>query len=189
MMDKSAAKRYTMDSLQNNEPQKGRHNMRHWAKEMKCAALAAKAVEAADAPTEEITAAFDEMGQTTFPAGKDNVAYEQYFTGKSYLAPLASGNGVNVANVTFAPGTINHWHIHRKSCQVLVGLAGEGYYQIWGQQPQKMIPGVTVTIPEGVKHWHGATKGTWFQHLSIMLDGAGTEWLEPVDEAEYAKLP
>ena len=175
--------------------------MRHLTKKMKLAALAgvfaaglsafggvADAAEAADAPTEEIKATFDAMGQTTFPTGNDNVVYERYFTGKSYLAPLASGNGINVVNVTFAPGTINCWHIHRKSCQILVGMAGEGYYQIWGEEPKKMIPGVTVTIPEGVKHWHGATEGTWFQHLSIMLDGAATEWLEPVDAAEYAKL-
>lgn len=26
------------------------------------------------------------------------------------------------------------------------------------------------------------------QHLAIMEDGAGTEWLEPVDEAVYAKV-
>ena len=45
-----------------------------------------------------------------------------------------------------------------------------------------------MTIPEGVKHWHGAQNGSWFQHLSICQEGATTEWLEPVDKAEYAKL-
>lgn len=40
--------------------------------------------------------------------------YEKYFTGKSYLHGLAEGNGAkaHVAQVTFAPGTINHWHSH-----------------------------------------------------------------------------
>ena len=135
-----------------------------------------------------IKAELAKNGQTVFPIGKDNVAYEKYFTGKTYLAPLASGHGINVANVTFTPGTINYWHIHKKSCQVLVGLYGQGWYQIWGQKPVKMEPGVTVTIPEGVKHWHGAANNTWFQHFSIMLDGAATEWLEPVDPKTYEAL-
>jgi quercetin dioxygenase-like cupin family protein len=39
-----------------------------------------------------------------------------------------------------------------------------------------------------VKHWHGAQNNSWFQHLSIFKEGATTEWLEPVNEAEYAKL-
>ncbi len=101
---------------------------------------------------------------------------------------MASGQGIGVANVTFAPGCINHWHIHHKSCQVLVGLSGTGWYQVWGQKPQKMALGVTVTIPKGVKHWHGAALNSWFQHLSIMQDGAETEWLEPVDETVYTDL-
>lgn len=143
---------------------------------------------AGDVPTEEITRAFVAKGHTTFPIGQPNTAYEKYFTGKTWLAPMAGGHGINTANVTFAPGVINHWHKHHKSCQVLVGAAGEGYYQIWGEAPQKMEPGTTVTIPEGVKHWHGAAPGSWFQHLTVMQEGAETEWLEPVDAAEYDKL-
>ncbi len=139
-------------------------------------------------PVQEITQSINGMGHTVFPIGEDNIAFEKYFTGKSYLSSLASGQGVGVTNVTFAPGTINHWHIHHKSCQVLVGVSGNGWYQIWGQEPQKMTPGVTVTIPEGIKHWHGAANDSWFQHLSIMQDGATTEWLEPVDEAAYQEL-
>ena len=139
-------------------------------------------------PVQEITQALTVKGHTVFPLGKPNTGYAQYFTGASFLAPLAGGNGIHASNVTFAPGTINHWHKHYKSCQVLVGASGEGYYQIWGEEPKKMEPGTTVTIPEGVKHWHGAAPGSWFQHIAIMQDGAETEWLEPVDPAEYAKL-
>ena len=139
-------------------------------------------------PVQEITQALTAKGHTVFPLGKPNTGYAQYFTGASFLAPLAGGNGIHASNVTFAPGTINHWHKHHKSCQVLVGASGEGYYQIWGEEPKKMEPGTTVTIPEGVNHWHGAAPGSWFQHIAIMQDGAETEWLEPVDPAEYAKL-
>lgn len=148
---------------------------------------------AADAPSEaqvkEISASLLKSGGTVFPIGIDNVAYQKYFTGQTFLAPL-TGKGVNpgVSNVTFAPGVINHWHTHQGSCQILVGVSGRGWYQIWGEEPKEIKPGVTVTIPENTKHWHGAAQGTWFQHLSVMATGAGTTWMEPVDQKEYQKL-
>ena len=42
-----------------------------------------------------------------------------------------------------------------------------------------------------VKHWHGAQKDSWFQHLTYHKDvqeGAGNEWCEPVDDATYNAL-
>ena len=73
---------------------------------------------------------------------------------------------------------------------ILVGESGRGYYQIWGEEPKEILPGTVVTIPEGTKHWHGAGPNNMMQHLSVMLTGEGvsTEWMEPVDPAEYAKL-
>ncbi len=141
-----------------------------------------------DAATdEEIGMALAQEGGAVFPIGQPNTAYAKYFTGRSFLYPLEN-KGVSVANVTFEPGCINFWHIHHGSCQVLAGVSGRGYYQIWGEEPRELLPGESVTIPEGVKHWHGAQHFSWFQHLSIMQAGASTEWLEPVNPAEYAKL-
>ena len=48
---------------------------------------------------------------SVFPAGKQNDAYEEYFTGQSYLAMLSTEQVV-IGNVTFEPGCRNHWHIH-----------------------------------------------------------------------------
>lgn len=152
--------------------------------------IASAAVQTADEeiPVKEITKSLKKLKHTVFPIGVPNVNYAKYFTGKSYLYPIEHSDGMSVSNVTFAPSCINNWHIHHGSCQILVGVAGEGWYQIWGEQPQKMIPGVSVTIPEGVKHWHGASQGTWFQHFSIMRDDATTEWLEPVNSFDYSAL-
>ena len=157
---------------------------------MMFANTALAAVQTADEkiPVEEATKSLRATVKEVFPIGSPNVNYAKYFTGKSYLHPMSSGKGINVANVTFEPNCINNWHIHHGSCQILVGVGGIGWYQIWGQEPVKMTPGVSVTIPEGVKHWHGASGNSWFQHLSIMQDGATTDWLEPVDQSEYAKL-
>ena len=54
----------------------------------------------------------DEKGGGLFGLGEPNVAFAQYFVGKSYLKMLTT-EGVPVANVTFEPGCRNNWHIHR----------------------------------------------------------------------------
>ena len=53
-----------------------------------------------------------------------------------------------------------------------------------------MTPGVTVNIPANVKHWHGACKDSWFQHIAIEVPGIETnnEWCEPVSDEHYGKL-
>lgn len=126
---------------------------------------------------------------TIFPLGGPNVNYEKYFTGKTFICPMAS-DSMNVANVTFTKGAHTFWHIHHGSCQILVTEAGRGFYQIWGEKPVELKPGVVATIPEGTKHWHGAAPNATMQHLSVMQQNpdVSTEWLEEVDAADYAAL-
>ena len=121
---------------------------------------------------------------SVWPKGQPNTAYEQYFTGNSYLAPMEGG----VANVTFEPGCRNNWHIHHKQVQVLICVAGRGWYQEWGKPAVPLVPGTVLEIPEGVKHWHGAVADSWMQHLTFHKDvqeGASNEWLEPVSDRQY----
>ena len=125
--------------------------------------------------------------QLSFPIGQPNDAYAQFFVGQSYLAPLAGG----YANVTFEPGCRNNWHIHHKAVQVLICVAGRGWYQEWDKPAVPLTPGTIIKIPEGVKHWHGAAADSWMQHLAIHTreqEGASNEWLEPVDDATYGML-
>lgn len=124
-----------------------------------------------------------------WPIGKANINYAQFFDGNSYLASFGKDTP---SNVTFEPGCRNHWHIHHKSVQVLVCVAGCGWYQEWGQKAVELLPGSVIPIPAEVKHWHGATKESWFQHLAYMTaveEGASNEWLEPVSQEDYNKLP
>ena len=141
-------------------------------------------------PVREFTKILTKEGGTIFPIGQYNSGYARYFTGDSYLSVLAK-DGVPVMNVTFAKGAHTFWHKHHKTCQILLAESGHGYYQIWGQPAQALQPGQVVTIPEGVKHWHGAAPGSMFQHVVVMepVQGASTEWLEPVDAKDYAVLP
>ena len=127
-----------------------------------------------------------------FPVGKSNDGFAKYFIGQSYLAPVSTEQ-VGIFNVTFEPRCRNNWHIHRGDKgggQILICLAGEGYYQEWGKEAQPLRPGDVVNIPAGVKHWHGASPDSWFSHLAVEVpaENGPTEWLEPADDEEYNKL-
>ncbi len=122
-----------------------------------------------------------------FPAGGPNVKSAPYFTGKSYVAPLATGGDVNVNNVTFEPSCRNFWHIHHGAIQTLICTADKGWVQLDGQPAQRLQAGDVVEIPAETKHWHGADKDSWFSHLAMMKNQAdvSTEWLEEVSDEQY----
>lgn len=129
-----------------------------------------------------------------FGQGNPNEAYANYFIGASFLNPLtAPETGVHLSNVTFEPGCRNNWHIHHAKSgggQLLLCVAGEGWYQEAGKQAVSLVPGTVIYIPAGVKHWHGAKADSWFSHLAMEIPGEETsnEWLEPVSDEEYQKL-
>ena len=138
---------------------------------------------------------------TKWPKGEPN-PYGKYFIGQSYLADVgggvmrsaqsdASSSVTSLKNVTFEPRCRNNWHIHHKQVQVLICVAGRGWYQEWGKAPVEMTPGTVIAIPAEVKHWHGAQKDSWFQHLTYHKDvqeGASNEWCEPVTDEVYDTL-
>jgi quercetin dioxygenase-like cupin family protein/alkylhydroperoxidase/carboxymuconolactone decarboxylase family protein YurZ len=125
-----------------------------------------------------------------FPRGNLNEAYARYFTGTSYLNMLSTER-VFIGNVTFEPGCRNFWHIHHKGGQILLVTAGRGWYQEWGRPARELRSGDVVNIPPETKHWHGAAKDSWFAHVAVEVpaEGGSNEWLEPVSEEEYKRLP
>ena len=132
-------------------------------------------------------------GREMFPTGEENVAYNKYFAGTSYLCPVSTEQ-VFIANVTFEPGCRNFWHIHHAKSgggQILICVRGRGWYQEWGKPARALKAGDVVNIPAGVKHWHGAARDSWFVHLAVAVPGEGcrSQWLEPVSEEDYARLP
>ena len=141
----------------------------------------------------EERAAFEQAD--AFGIGAPNDAYAQYFVGDSFLHPLTDPKEcpVYMANVTFEPGCRNNWHIHHAKSgggQILVCVAGRGFYQEEGRDAVEMKPGDCINIPVDVKHWHGAAPDEWFSHLAIEVPGVdcSNEWCEAVSEKEYAGL-
>ncbi len=110
------------------------------------------------------------------------------------MNPLTKAeDGLFLANVTFEPGCRNNWHIHhakKGGGQLLICTAGEGWYQEYGKAAVSLVPGTVIVIPEGVKHWHGAKKDSWFSHIAIEMPGeeCSNEWCEQVSDKEYNAL-
>lgn len=131
-----------------------------------------------------------------WPKGNPNVAYAKFFIGDSYLAGIRPKNlspdektVLPMSNVTFEPGCRNNWHIHHGVRQILICVSGRGWYQEWGKEPISLEAGDVIDIPEGIKHWHGAQKDSWFQHITTHVTVENTkpgsepnEWLEPVSD-------
>lgn len=125
-----------------------------------------------------------------FPTGDENTSFAQYFSGKSWLAPLANNKDLNVPlnNVTFEPGCRNNWHSHTGG-QILIAVGGAGYYQERGKAAVRMEPGDVIEIAPNVEHWHGAAPDSWFSHIAVgcNLQTNQNNWLEPVTDEEYTK--
>lgn len=129
-----------------------------------------------------------------FGRGAENSDFAQYFSGASFLNPLTDPEKtVFLANVTFEPGCRNNWHIHNASAgggQLLICIAGEGWYREEGKAAVSLTAGTVITIPANVKHWHGAKRDSWFSHIAVEVPGTDckTEWCESVSDAEYNNL-
>lgn len=133
--------------------------------------------------------------ENIFGIGVPNDAFAEYFIGQSYLNPLVDieNSAVFLANVTFEPGCRNNWHVHHAQSgggQILICVAGEGWYQVEGEDALSLKPGMVVEIPANVKHWHGAKKDSWFSHIAVEVPGVETsnEWLEEVSDEYYEDL-
>ncbi|MGC6388823.1 cupin domain-containing protein [Ewingella sp. S1.OA.A_B6] len=115
----------------------------------------------------------------------------EYFTGIVRIDASFSGTEparVGGATVTFEPGARTAWHTHPLG-QTLIVTQGRGWIQKEGEAIEELNQGDIVWIPEGIKHWHGATSQTAMTHIAIAesLNGSPVEWLEHVTDAQYQK--
>ncbi len=76
---------------------------------------------------------------------------------------------LRVTAVTFEDGARNRPHRHSTD-QVLVVTAGNGFIAT-GDETLSLEPGDVAFIAKGTRHWHGASPGASFTHLSILTPG------------------
>jgi 4-carboxymuconolactone decarboxylase len=113
----------------------------------------------------------------------------EHFTGSARIDPLFSANTfshTSGGSVTFERGARTAWHSHPLG-QTLIVTAGKGWVQQWGGQVEEFSQGDIVSIPPGVKHWHGATANTSVTHIAIQesVNGKTVEWMKKVSDEQY----
>ncbi len=91
------------------------------------------------------------------------------FTGNVYFKSMiphdTTYNFPTTNLITFEPGARSSWHRHGGMLLLIIG--GKGYYQEEGKPAQILRKGDIVQIPEGTRHWHGATADSWFEQIVI----------------------
>jgi len=113
----------------------------------------------------------------------------EWFTGAVRVDPLFAPTGparTSGAIANFEPGARTAWHTHPLG-QTLLVTAGCGRVQQWGGPVEAIRPGDVVSIPPGVKHWHGASPTTAMSHIAIQeqLEGSTADWMEKVSDDQY----
>ncbi|WP_374512728.1 cupin domain-containing protein [Niveibacterium sp.] len=112
-----------------------------------------------------------------------------WFTGSVRVDPLFAAPEPAAASgglVTFELGARTAWHTHPLG-QTLIVTAGCGRVQQGGGPVLEIRPGDVVSIPAGVKHWHGAAPATGMSHIAIQEQQGGSvvTWMEKVSDTEY----
>jgi quercetin dioxygenase-like cupin family protein len=114
----------------------------------------------------------------------------EYFTWTVRIDPLfeaAEPPGVSGGSVTFEPSARTAWHTHPPGQTLIVTSGAAGRVQRWGGPVEEIRPGDVVWIPQGEKHWHGASPTVAMVHIAIQeaLDGKVADWLEKVSDEQY----
>ena len=118
------------------------------------------------------------------PAGAASEIKSSTFTGTVHADPvMPTSDGVTINNVFFAPGARTYWHTHEVG-QILTVVAGEGWVCVDGEEAQRLKVGDVVWIPEGERHWHGATTKSYLLHTAISI--GKTSWQEEVNSEDYS---
>lgn len=119
-----------------------------------------------------------------------NLAKEVWQDGEGDLPYEDEAMRAHAKSMVFPIGAPNDAFAQYFIGQILVCVAGRGYYQEEGKDPIELKLGDCVNIPAEVKHWHGAAPDSWFSHLAVEVPGteASNEWCEPVTDEDYAKI-
>lgn len=92
-----------------------------------------------------------------------------------------------ITKATFKANSTLDWHKHR-SVQVLIIVAGEGYYQERGKEPIRMKVGDIIKCAKETEHWHASSKEQDVTYLALYGGSEPTTWTEVVSQVYYDEV-
>jgi quercetin dioxygenase-like cupin family protein len=117
--------------------------------------------------------------------GKPSEQRDSTFTGQVWADGLLREDGVIVNTVMFPPGARTNWHVHGAG-QILIVQNGRGFVGDADGGGHAIGAGDVVWFAPGERHWHGAGPDTYMTHIAISL--GSSDWSEPVDDEQYARV-
>ena len=110
-----------------------------------------------------------------------------HYIGEAWLNRLLQADDdltYNITKATFKANSTLDWHKHA-SVQVLIVIAGEGYYQEKGKEPVLMNAGDIIKCEKNTEHWHSSSKYSDVTYLALYGDEKPTIWTEVLSQEYY----
>lgn len=110
-----------------------------------------------------------------------------HYIGEAWLNGLIHDDaelGYNITKATFKANSTLDWHKHA-SPQVLIYVAGEGYYQERGKDPVILKAGDVIRCDKNIEHWHSSTKESDVTYLALYGGDTPTTWTEVLSQEYY----
>lgn len=110
-----------------------------------------------------------------------------HYIGEAWLNGVLEADGeinYNITKATFKANSTLDWHKH-STAQVLIYVAGEGYYQERGKEPIILKAGDVIKCEKDTEHWHSSTKESDVTYLALYGGGQPTTWTEVLTQEYY----
>ena len=113
-----------------------------------------------------------------------------HYIGEAWLNRLLQADddlAYNITKATFKANSTLDWHKHT-SVQVLIVVAGEGYYQEKGKEAVKMKTGDIIKCEKNTEHWHSSSKHSDVTYLALYGGKKPTIWTEVLIQENYDNM-
>ena len=110
-----------------------------------------------------------------------------HYIGEAWLNRLVHADDdltYNITKATFKANSTLDWHKH-SSVQVLIVVAGEGYYQEKGKDPIRIKAGDIIKSEKNTEHWHSSSKESDVTYLALYGGEKPTIWTEVLTQEYY----
>ncbi|MGB2305334.1 MAG: cupin domain-containing protein [Flavobacteriaceae bacterium] len=113
-----------------------------------------------------------------------------HYIGEAWLNRLLKADddlAYNITKATFKANSTLDWHKHA-SVQVLIVVAGEGYYQEKGKEAVIIKTGDIIKCEKNTEHWHSSSKYSDVTYLALYGGEKPTQWTEVLTQKKYDNI-